>query len=194
MKFIYAQGATPLDPDEMNGLIPFHISTQGQLNEWEAANILKAENWLFSTSHHGNFLTIDFIKLLHTKMFDDTWKWAGNFRSTEKNIGVSPYKITTELTHLLEDVRYQIINHSFPVDEIAYRFHHRLVVIHPFPNGNGRHARLMTDLLLVRAGQSRFSWGKQKLEPEGPVRKQYINALKKADAHDYSLLAEFVRS
>lgn len=194
MKFEYAPGATPLAPDEINGLIPLHITTQGQLNEWEAVNILKAESWLFSTSNHGNFLTLDFTKLLHIKMFDDTWQWAGQFRSTEKNIGVVPYRITTDLNNLLEDVRHQVVNQSFPFDEIAYRFHHRLVAVHPFPNGNGRHARLITDLLLIQAGQPRFTWGKQQLEPEGPIRKQYIDALKKADSHDYRALAEFVRS
>lgn len=194
MKFNYAFGATPLNPDEINGLLPLHISTQSQLNEWEAANILKAENWLFGTSNHGNFLTIDFIKLLHLKMFDDTWKWAGKFRSTERNIGVSSYKIITELNNLLEDVSCQIINQSYPFDEIAYRFHHRLVAIHPFSNGNGRHSRLITDLLLIQIGQIRFTWGSQKLEAEGPMRKRYIKALREADKHDYNALAEFVRS
>jgi Fic-DOC domain mobile mystery protein B len=194
MKFEYPAGATPLDPDEINGLIPLHISIQRELNEWEAVNILKAENWLFSNTNHGNFLTIDFVKLLHKKMFDDTWRWAGQFRSTERNIGVHPYKITTDLNNLLEDVRCQIINQSYPFDEIAYRFHHRLVAIHPFSNGNGRHARLITDLLLTQAGQPRFTWGRQKLKSEGPIRKQYINALKKADSHDYGSLAKFVRS
>lgn len=194
MKFEYALGATPLDQDEINGLIPLHIATQGQLNEWEAANILKAESWLFSSADHGDFLTIDFTKLLHVKMFDDTWTWAGEFRSTERNIGVTPFKITTDLNNLLEDVRYQIIHEIFPLDEIAYRFHHRLVAIHPFPNGNGRHARLMTDLLLVQAGQPRFTWGRKKLDAEGPMRKQYIDALRYADRHDYSALAAFVRS
>jgi len=194
MKIEYAPGATPLNPDEIDALIPNHITTQAQLNEWEAVNILKAENWLFSTSSHGDFLTIEFIKLLHKKMFGDTWSWAGQFRNTERNIGVSPFRITTDLNNLLEDIRYQIIHRSLPVDEIAYRFHHRLVAIHPFPNGNGRHARLITDLLLIQCGQMRFSWGNQKLEPEGPVRKQYINALKEADKRDYTRLAEFVRS
>jgi Fic-DOC domain mobile mystery protein B len=194
MKFEYPSGATPLDPNEIDGLIPSHISKQSELNEWEANNILKAENWLFSKTNHGNFLTIDYVKLIHKKMFDDTWKWAGQFRSTERNIGVYPYKITTDLNNLLEDVRCQIINQSYLFDEIAYRFHHRLVAIHPFPNGNGRHARLMTDLLLVQAGQPRFTWGRKKLESEGPIRKQYISALKKADRHDYNSLAEFVRS
>lgn len=194
MKFEYAEGATPLDPDEISGLIPFHITTQSQLNEWEAVNIVAAETWLFSNANQGNFLTTDFTKLLHIKMFNETWKWAGKFRTTERNIGVSPFNIATDLNNLLEDVRYQIIYNSLPFDEIAYRFHHRLVAIHPFPNGNGRHARLMTDLLLVQAGQPRFTWGRQRLEREGPIRKQYIAALRSADRHDYKPLAEFVRS
>jgi Fic-DOC domain mobile mystery protein B len=194
MKFVYAPGATPLDPDEINGLIPLHITTQSQLNEWEAANILKAENWLFSTKNHGNFLNLDFIKKLHKKMFDETWKWAGTFRNTAKNIGIDSHRITTELKKLLDDITFQIIHNTYSIDEIAYRFHHRLVLIHPFSNGNGRHARMMTDVLLTKAGQSRFSWGKQKLEAEGPTRKKYIAALRNADKQDYSALAEFVRS
>lgn len=194
MKFEYPTGATPLDPDEANGLIPLHITTQGQLNEWEAANILKAENWLFSTYNHGNFLTIDFTRTLHKKMFDETWRWAGILRSTQRNIGVEVSNITTELKNLLDDTAFHIINSTYSIDEIAYRFHHRLVWIHPFPNGNGRHSRIMTDLLLVQAGQSRFSWGKQKLDAEGPIRKQYIAALRHADKHDYTALASFVRS
>lgn len=194
MKFNYPPGATPLDLDEINGLIPKHITTQGDLNEWEAENILQAETWAFSSNKHGDFLTIDFTKQFHKKMFGETWKWAGEFRKTERNIGVNPFYITTDLKKLLDDVSYQIINKSYPFDEIAYRFHHRLVAIHPFPNGNGRHARLITDLLLVQAGQPRFTWGRQKLESEGSIRKQYINALKKADSHDYSYLAEFVRA
>lgn len=194
MKFEYAPSATPLGPDETSGLIPLHITTQDQLNEWEAANILKAENWLTSTLDQKDLLTISFIKLLHKKMFEDTWKWAGSFRNTEKNIGVTPALITTELTNLLKDVVYQIVHNSYPIDEIAYRFHHRLVAIHPFSNGNGRHARIATDILLMQTGQPRFTWGKKKLEAEGPTRKQYIDALKNADKHDYKTLATFVRS
>jgi Fic-DOC domain mobile mystery protein B len=194
MKFKYIISATPLDPDEINGLIPFHITTQNQLNEWEAVNILKAESWLFSKDKLENFLTLEFIKQLHKKMFDETWKWAGIFRMTERNIGVSPALITTEIKKLLDDTAYQIANNSYPIDEIAYRFHHRLVWIHPFANGNGRHARMMTDVLLLQTGQTRFSWGTQKLDAEGPIRKQYIDALRNADKHDYKKLAEFVRS
>ena len=125
MKFEYATGATPLNFDEMDGLIPLHITNQNQLNEWEAANILKAESWIFSILNHNNFLTIDFTRLLHKKMFEVTWKWAGLFRSTEKNIGITPSLITTALKNLLEDTVYQIMHSSYSTDEIAYRFHHR---------------------------------------------------------------------
>lgn len=194
MKLNYPAGATPLDPDELNGLIPTHITIQSELNEWEALNILNAEKWLLTKINDGNFLSVEFTKLLHKKMFDQTWRWAGQFRLIERNIGVSPYNILTDLRNLLDDVQFQIINYTYDVDEIAYRFHHRLVAIHPFPNGNGRHARLMTDFLLIQAGQHRFTWGTSKLESEGPTRKKYIKALRDADKQDYTELAKFVRS
>lgn len=194
MKFEHAPGATPLAPDEISGLIPLHFTTQGQLNEWEESNILKAENWMTNSSGKHALLSIDFTKLLHKRMFDDTWKWAGTFRQTEKNIGVTPSHITTSLKNLLEDVAYQIEKNSYEMDEIAYRFHHRLVSIHPFPNGNGRHARMMTDALLLQNGKPRFSWGNNNLTSENITRRQYIDALKKADKHDYKDLAVFVRS
>lgn len=127
-------------------------------------------------------------------MFDDTWRWAGQFRDSEKSIGIVPYEITTALMNLFEDVRFQIKNNSYSLDEIAYRFHHRLVAIHPFPNGNGRHARLMTDYLLVRNELPRFTWGNQKLETKSITRECYIEALREADKRDYSKLAAFVRS
>jgi Fic-DOC domain mobile mystery protein B len=193
MEIEYAPGATPLDPEEIDGLIPY-IATQGQLNECEAANLLKAESWAYSIPSHKNFLTIDFIQLLHRKMFDDTWRWAGSFRVNNKNIGVEFQEIRIELTNLLQDIVSQLEHQSLEIDEIAYRFHHRLVAIHPFSNGNGRHARMMTDLLLVQAGRPRFTWGRQNILKESPTRKQYIEALRKADGHDYSALAIFVRS
>lgn len=194
VKFKYEPGATPLDPDEINGLIPKHINTQGQLDERENANIQKAQTWLTSLPSDRDILTIDFMLLLHKKMFDETWKWAGTFRHTLKNIGVEPPMITTKLKNLLDDVVYQIINTIYPIDEIAYRFHHRLVWVHPFPNGNGRHARMMTDLLLTQAGAPRFTWGGTSLVNESDARKKYIAALRGADSQNYTLLAEFVRS
>jgi len=140
-------------------------------------------------------LTEDFLRQLHKRMFGNVWKWAGQYRTSNKNIGVFSELIGTELHKLIDDIRFWIENETFPPDEIAARFHHRLVAIHPFVNGNGRHARLMTDLLLEKQlGRPRFSWGEATLEEEGRARSRYIAALRSADQGDYSLLMQFVRS
>jgi Fic-DOC domain mobile mystery protein B len=195
MHFEYPFGATPLDPDETQDLKPKHITTQGELNEWEQNNITNANIWAFSKNYsYHDILTIDFIRKIHNKMFDITWKWAGKFRQSLKNIGIDPSQITTELKKLFDDVVYQINHQVYSYDEIASRFHHRLVKIHPFPNGNGRHARLVTDLLLSSLQQTRFSWGKEKIADTDSLRNQYINALKCADKEDYHALFKFVRS
>lgn len=193
MKFNYPPGATPLDPDEAAGLLPAHITTQGQLNEWELANIVEGERWAYSRKR-SDLLSIQFVKRLHKQMFGNTWRWAGIFRGTEKNIGVDPAQITTELKKLFDDVAYQIEHKIYPLDEIATRFHHRLTWIHPFPNGNGRHARLMTDLLLKQNGAEPFNWGNSDLIVAGEIRDRYIAALRAADGRDYALLFKFVRS
>jgi Fic-DOC domain mobile mystery protein B len=194
-KPIYSVGATPLDPDEVEGLIPDHIETQMELNSWEQANINDAELWLrkhnFTTS---KILTIEFITQLHRKMFDKTWRWSGQFRKSNKNIGVDKFQINENLKLLLDDTTYHIEHQTYPIDEIAVRFHHRLVTIHLFANGNGRHARLITDLLLVAENQERFSWGSQNLYGQTDARTKYLNALRLADKHNYTLLLQFVRS
>lgn len=193
IKFNNAPGATPLDHDEAAGLIPAHITTQGQLNEWEQGNILRGEKWAFSRKH-DDLLSLQFMCLLHRKLFGDTWKWAGVFRTTEKNIGIEPGQIGSELTKLCGDVAYQIIHKSYPVDEMAARFHHRLTWIHPFPNGNGRFSRTMADLLLVQNGIERFTWGAGNLAEAGEVRRRYIESLHAADQKDCAPLLNFVRS
>ncbi len=194
MKFNYPQGSTPLEPDELKALIPTHITTQEQLNAWEEKNILEAQRWGFKQK---NILTIQFIKELHKRMFNHTWKWAGVFRQSGKNIGIDWHQISAELKKLCDDLSYWIEHQTYPIDEMAIRFHHRLVLIHPFPNGNGRHARLMADVLITKLGQSRFSWGihqEQDLYKATSVRKQYIEALQCADRGDYSKLISFARS
>lgn len=193
MKFKYPPGATPLDPDEAFALIPKNITTQNELNEWEQMNILEAENWVFRKKHK-DIMSTNFIKELHKKMFSQTWLWAGEFRQTLKNIGVDPHKIPLELRNLCDDILCQLEFNSYPIDEIAARLHFRLVWIHPFPNGNGRHGRLFTDLFLISQGRQRFSWGKSNLTLPNEVRKKYIEALQKADRHDFTSLLEFVRS
>lgn len=186
-------GATPLDPDEVRGLIPAHIRSQAELNQWEQANILDGSTWALR-SREQDVLSERFVRELHRRMFGNTWRWAGTFRTTGKNIGVDATQVAVQLLELLENVRYWIEHQTFPMDEIAVRFHHRLVVIHPFPNGNGRHARLMTDMLLRRNRAEAFSWGGSNLEAAGGARDRYLAALRAADAGDYAELLAFVRT
>ncbi|MDP1524311.1 MAG: mobile mystery protein B [Rhodocyclaceae bacterium] len=192
VKLDYPPGATPLDADELASQIPGHITTQGELNEWEQLNIVQGDQW--ARKQRKEILNEGFLRQLHKQMFGETWKWAGEFRKTDKNIGVGWLKIGVELKKLLDDTRYQIEYASYLPDEIAVRFHHRLVLIHPFPNGNGRHARLMADLLVERLGQPRFTWGSRSLVDANDTRKDYIAALQAADARDIAPLLAFARS
>jgi len=192
MKFETSYVATPLDYDEKLLLIPKHIHTMKELNAFEHANIVQAETWAVRSKF---LLSTSYIKKLHKKMFDKTWNWAGQFRRSEKNIGVDSYQISYELEYLLQDLKYQLENSIYDLDEMAALFHHRLVSIHCFPNRNGRHARLMTDLLLIKNHRKRFSWGGEISQKENnKVRKLYIDALRHADANDLTPLLEFVKA
>ncbi len=193
MKINYPIGATPLDPDEIIGLIPQHLMIQDELNEWEEANILKAHLWLAQKNHPFSLHT-NFCKQLHLQMFNETWQWAGKFRRSDKNIGIDWHHIQVSLHNLFQDIETQLQHQSFEPDEIAARFHHRLVLIHAFPNGNGRHARLMTDLFLKSQKAKPFSWGAISLTKMSKVRETYIQALRAADKHDHQPLLRFVRS
>jgi len=188
----YAPGATPLDADELASLIPGHITTQGELNEWEQLNIVQGDTW--ARKQRKEILDEGFMRRLHQQMFGETWRWAGTFRKSDKNIGVDWLRIGVEVKNLLDDVHYQVEHSSLPPDEIAVRFHHRLVAIHPFPNGNGRHARLMADLLAERLGRPRFTWGSASLVDANETRQRYIAALQAADARDIAPLLAFARS
>lgn len=197
----YPAGATPLDADELASLLPRHLNTQAQLNEWEQMNIGAGDQWARKQrrKQHQDILSEAFLRQLHRRMFDETWQWAGEFRRSNKNIGVDWPHIGVELKNLLDDVRYHIAHSIYPADEITIRFHHRLVAIHAFPNGNGRHARLMADLLAENLGQPRFSWGSRRLKNESltdasPIRRDYIAALRAADTHDIAPLLAFARS
>lgn len=184
--------ATPLEEEEKDALIPSYITTRGELNEAEQRNILKAEEWAFARKRA--VLDERFLDNLHERMFGHVWKWAGKHRRSGKNIGVDAYKIPVELRRMIDDCRYWIDNGTYTLDGIAARFHHRLVWIHPYPNGNGRHARLATDLLLKSLGQPRFSWGRDTLVDAGETRQRYVEALQAADNHDFAPLTGFVRS
>ena len=192
MQLEYPAGATPLDPDEALGLVPAHIATQSDLNAWEEANIVQAEQWL-RRSRKREVLEEGFVRDLHARMFDKTWKWAGTFRKSNKNIGVDWTQVAVKLRNLLDNTRYQIEQGSENIDELVVRMHHQLVWIHAFPNGNGRHARLMADVLIMRLCRPRFSWGRHNLVHEGQTRSAYLAALRLADRGDISALLEFAR-
>lgn len=194
MKFDTLEGATPLDPDEAEGLLLSHITTRAELDRWEQENIAEAEVWAFRRSRPG-ILTDGFARRLHKRMFGHVWRWAGLYRKTGKNIGLSAWQIATEVRTLCDNCAVWIEQDVNPPDEIAVHFHHRLTAIHPFANGNGRHARLMTDILLVHLlKQPRFTWGSGSLINAGDCRRQYINALRAADRYDYGPLLAFVHS
>lgn len=190
----YPEGATPLDPDEAEGLRLTHITSREELNLFEAENIHAGMIWA-KRSRHRDIISEDFMRKLHKRMFGDVWMWAGEFRKSNKNIGVPRESIGVELHKLCEDVKCWIEFESYPVDEIAARFHHRLVWIHPFVNGNGRHARLMADFLLEKKlGGIAFTWGRGDINQLNDCRQKYIQALRTADKGDYTLLFDFVHS
>jgi Fic-DOC domain mobile mystery protein B len=184
--------SAPLSPEEREGLIPSYITLRGELNEAEQANILEADVWAFSRKR--NVLDQRFLNTLHQRMYGNVWRWAGAYRISQKNIGVEYYKIPTELRALLDDCRYWLEHDTYPPDEIAARFHHRLVSIHCYPNGNGRHARLAADLLLRSLERDRFSWGSANLIDASATRATYVAALRAADNHNHGPLFAFVRS
>jgi Fic-DOC domain mobile mystery protein B len=193
MKIIQTPGATPLEHEELEGLLPRTITTHEELNAAEAANILEADTWLNRRKRKlSNVLQIDFLIQLHKKMFSKTWKWAGQFRKTNKNIGCDKAYIVEELKKLLDDTEYQCNAKFYVPQEIAARFHHRLVKIHPFPNGNGRHARMATNALLACMGEESFSWGSE-WRKKNETRDRYISALQAADRNNYEPLFHFLQ-
>lgn len=192
----YFNGQTPLDEDEKDGLLVKTITTRSELDEFEQLNIEEAKVWLLKTAFTVDKIISDaFIIELHKRMFNKVWRWAGSYRKSNKNIGVDKFEIPMQLRLLLDDTKYWIENETFSEDEIALRFSHRLVKIHLFPNGNGRHSRLIADILINKGfGKEEFTWGSINLTNIGNVRKTYLNALKNADEGDYKDLLNFARS
>jgi Fic-DOC domain mobile mystery protein B len=192
----YKTGQTPLDEEEKEGLKIKSIATREELNEFEQKNIEDALSWLIGQNIPLSLLlTEKFIKDLHFKMFGSVWLWAGEFRISDKTIGIDSRYIAVELKKLLDDCNYWIENKVFSDEEIAIRLKHRLVKIHPFPNGNGRHSRLMADTLMEKVfNKPIFSWGGISLNSLADERSSYIKALQEADKGNYGPLLEFAES
>lgn len=184
--------ATPITAEERERLLPSHITLRRELNELEQQNILEADLWAFAQNR--NPVDEAFVRNLHRRMFGEVWRWAGTYRSSNKNIGIDHTQIQPRLYEMLNNFQYWIDHKTFSADETAVRFHHALVFIHPFPNGNGRWSRMMSDILAVRLGQARLSWGNSSLRTEDETRRRYISALRAADNHDFAALIVFART
>ena len=190
------EGATNLSPEERKGLLQTWITHRAELNKAEAQNILAGAAWARRRRglNPADLLDDEYAKALHRQMFGDVWNWAGKYRDRESNIGVKPHLIATEVQALFNDARYWLEHKSYEPDELATRLHHRLVYIHPFPNGNGRLARMMADLLVERLGRKAFTWGRGSLTEVSELRASYMAALRAADNHNIEPLLRFARS
>jgi Fic-DOC domain mobile mystery protein B len=191
----YTNGQTPIDEDEKEGLLITTITTRGELDEFEQLGVEKAIEWTRKRKFGSQqILSEEFVKDLHKRMFEDIWKWAGQFRTSNKNLGVDKNQIRPEIRKLIDDCQYWIDHKVFAEDEIAVRFSHRIVTIHPFSNGNGRHSRLIADILVSHGfARAPFSWGSINLTAKGAARSAYLKALRKADENEYQSLIEFAR-
>ena len=191
----YVLGQTKLSNEELEGLKIKSIANRAELDEFEQLNIEKAIEWTLSLKIKPEQLfTEKFILNIHKKMYSDVWKWAGSFRKSEKNIGIKSYSISIELKKLLDDALYWFENKTYSNEEIAIRFKHRIVSIHCFPNGNGRHSRLIADLIMTKLfNKPYFTWGNSNLVKASEVRAMYIEALQAADKQNYLPLISFAK-
>lgn len=193
LELTYTKGQTPINEEEKAGLKIKSISTMGELDEFEQQNIEEAIEWtLRNAPNTATILSEEFTNLVHKKMFQNVWSWAGNYRLSNKNIGVNYYSIRQELRALLDNCQYWVEHKVYSPDEVVIRFKHGLVSIHLYPNGNGRHSRLMGDILIEALEKEVFTWGSQTI-PQSESRKEYIEALRQADNGDYTALIRFSR-
>jgi Fic-DOC domain mobile mystery protein B len=193
----HAPGATPLSDEDIAGLKAANITTQGELNEAEAENIIRGQEWALRsrTKKLPEMLSDEYLLRLHKKMFGDVWKWAGKVRKHDTNIGSPSHRIRTDLGQLYDEARGWLEYQAYPPDEIATRLHYRVVTIHPFPNGNGRHARMLAHMTMVRHFDLKpLPWGGSLLRDANVKRKAYIDALIAADNRDFAPLLRFARS
>lgn len=183
----FESGQAPIDDDEKQALIP-SLNILEELNVWEHENIIEARKWALNPRviRRHDIFGVEFLLKLHKKMFDKVWKWAGQFRTSGKNIGCDPYQIRTELKTLCDDAKYWLEHQTYSAEQLALVFHHRLVKIHLFPNGNGRHARLVSDCIMKKfAPGKKIDWQGKNFRSAEELRKNYILALRKADSGSY---------
>lgn len=185
-------GHTELSEEDRLGLIPTYIATRGELFDAEQRNIAQA--LLGRPPTVAKLLDVKFLRDLHKAMFDQVWDWAGRYRLRKTNIGVAPNRIPTAIRTLVDDTKAWIEYGTYEPDELAVRFHHRLVAIHPFPNGNGRHDRIAADYLIRSLGREPFGWGVGLDVDTDELRATYRIALQRADGGDIAELLAFART
>jgi Fic-DOC domain mobile mystery protein B len=195
LDFDYTSGQTPIDEEEKEGLRIPAIATREELDEYEQQNIEDALLWVLNQRLKTETIFSEkFVCLLHRRMYGSIWSWAGKFRKTDKNLGIDKWQIPLALKSLCEDALFWVRHETYSPDEIAIRFKHRIVTIHCFPNGNGRHSRLMADVIISKIyKRPLFSWGSANLVPQGESRSAYLSAVKEADNGDYDKLLTFAR-
>ena len=190
---------TPLTEEVLEGLIPSWVTTRADFNEVEARNAVAGYDWIRSTRPTaGEILTTDFVQELHLRMFGEVWRWAGTYRRTETNIGVDWWTISVAVMRLVDDFSHRLgcgaSGESAEIDLVCVEYHHRMVKIHPFPNGNGRHARACGDALAMALDRPAFSWGRASIVTDKLTRSSYIGAIRNADEGDLETLRSFARS
>jgi Fic-DOC domain mobile mystery protein B len=194
--FPIEDGATLLTPEEQSELIP-SLATRAQLNEVErlGINTARVRAMRPRALARTDLLSDAFGRELHRRMFRGVWRWAGRYRTTEKNLGWAVPRITEGVRNAFDDARTQLQYASYPLHEVAVRLHHQLVVIHPWPNGNGRHARLVADIVVAAGRGVPLTWGAGvNLVAAGEIRARYLAAVRAADGQDFGPLLEFARS
>jgi len=196
LNLAYHEGQTPLSEEEKEGLLIKTVTTKGELDQFEQLNIEKAIEWtIHKKFKRDQILSEIFIKKLHKKMYDDVWRWAGEFRKSEKNLGIKWTQISVELKTLIDDTKYWIESKTYPPDEISIRFKHRIVSIHCFPNGNGRHSRIMADIFMESIFENKiFTWHQSNMVKADKIRKKYITTLKEADKGNIKPLIDFAKN
>lgn len=191
-------GATPVDEESREQLQPPHhgIKTLAELNALEAGNIARGLLWLrLELPSTDDLLDQYVLRQVHRYMFGDVWTWAGAIRVREMSIGIAPDQIQEQWKMILDDTKWHVENRTWSPAETVLRAHHRTVQIHPFVNGNGRHARLIADELAesLGLGPDAFSWGRQLDVDTGDMRAEYLSALRRMDEDrdDAGPLVEF---
>jgi Fic-DOC domain mobile mystery protein B len=181
-------GETPID--DISGLKPKGLTTRAQLNAVEARNMRKAvvRYLVIKPSRRQAPFTLEWCYKLHRQMFGEVWRWAGQKRTTELNIGVPFHRIDVDLKNLMADLAFwREKGEMDPIEQVA-RLHHRAVFIHPFLNGNGRWSRLLANIFQKQSTDKLTIWPEETVGNASVIREEYLAAVRSGDKGDYNPL------